>query len=95
MSFPKALVRRNGIVEEIDSGHVVPGDVIILDAGRFIAADLRLIESTNLQIDSLPLLVSRSHRIRCLPHSRRSQNATWRPRKHCIYVNPGYQGTWQ
>ncbi|MBK6967259.1 MAG: HAD-IC family P-type ATPase [Bacteroidales bacterium] len=55
MSFPKALVRRNGIVKEIDSGHVVPGDVIILDAGRFIAADLRLIESANLQIDESAL----------------------------------------
>ena len=55
MSFPKAIVRRNGIVREVDSGHVVPGDVIILDAGRFIAADLRLIESADLQIDESAL----------------------------------------
>jgi Ca2+-transporting ATPase len=55
MSFPKAIVRRNGIVREVDSGQVVPGDVIILDAGRFIAADLRLIESADLQIDESAL----------------------------------------
>ena len=33
MAFPKALVRRNGIVKEISSSKVVPGDILILDAG--------------------------------------------------------------
>ena len=55
MSFPKALVRRNGQVKEIDSENIVPGDIIILDAGRFIAADIRLIESANLQIEESAL----------------------------------------
>ena len=55
MSFPRALVRRGGIVQEIDSVKVVPGDVLILDAGRFIAADLRLVESANLKIDESAL----------------------------------------
>jgi len=55
MTFPKALVRRNGIVKEIDSGKVVPGDILILDAGRIIAADIRLIESANLQIEESAL----------------------------------------
>jgi len=55
MSFPKALVRRNGEVKEIDSENIVPGDIIILDAGRFIAADIRLIESANLQIEESAL----------------------------------------
>jgi len=51
MSYPKALVKRDGEVKEINSEKVVPGDILILDAGRFIAADLRLIESVNLQIE--------------------------------------------
>lgn len=55
MTFPKALVRRNGIVKEIASSKVVPGDILILDAGRFIAADIRLIESANLQIEESAL----------------------------------------
>ncbi len=55
MSFPKALVRRNGEVKEVDSEKIVPGDIIILDAGRFIAADIRLIESANLQIEESAL----------------------------------------
>jgi len=55
MSFPKALVRRNGEVKNINAHEVVLGDVLILDAGRFISADVRLIESANLQIEESAL----------------------------------------
>ena len=55
LAFPKALVRRNGIVKEIDSENIVPGDILILDAGRIIAADIRLIASVNLQVDESSL----------------------------------------
>ncbi len=55
MAFPKALVRRNGEVKEMDSAELVPGDILILDAGRIIAADMRLIESANLHIEESAL----------------------------------------
>jgi P-type Ca2+ transporter type 2C len=55
MSHPKALVRRNGDVREIHSDQVVPGDILILDAGRYISADIRLIDSANLQIEESAL----------------------------------------
>ncbi len=55
MTTPKSLVRRDGEVKEINSEEIVPGDIIVLDAGRFIPADLRLIESANLQIDESAL----------------------------------------
>ncbi|WP_240731705.1 cation-translocating P-type ATPase [Hymenobacter radiodurans] len=55
MSAPHALVRRNGEVREIDSEELVPGDIVLLDAGRFVAADLRLLESANLQIEESAL----------------------------------------
>lgn len=55
MTTPKSLVRRDGEVKEINSEEVVPGDIIILDAGRFIPADIRLIESANLQIEESAL----------------------------------------
>jgi Ca2+-transporting ATPase len=51
MSSPKALVRRNGEVKEVDSENLVPGDILILDAGRYIAADLRLIETASLRVE--------------------------------------------
>lgn len=55
MTTPKSLVRRDGEVKEINSEEVVPGDIIILDAGRYVPADLRLIESANLQIEESAL----------------------------------------
>jgi Ca2+-transporting ATPase len=55
LTFPKALVRRNGVVIEIDSEKIVIGDILILDAGRIISADIRLIESINLQVDESSL----------------------------------------
>jgi Ca2+-transporting ATPase len=55
MSSPKSLVRRDGEVKEIDSELVVPGDILILDAGRFVSADLRLIETANLQVEESAL----------------------------------------
>jgi len=55
MTSPKALVRRDGNAVEINSEEVVPGDIVLLDAGRYIPADLRLIESANLQIEESAL----------------------------------------
>src|SRR5690606_35396898 len=55
MTTPKSLVRRQGEVREINSADIVPGDIVILDAGRYIPADLRLVESVNLQIDESAL----------------------------------------
>ena len=51
LSTPKAIVKRDGNIREIPSEEVVIGDIIILDAGRYLPADLRLVESANLKID--------------------------------------------
>ncbi len=50
LSSPNVRVIRNGKVSEIDSKHLVPGDIMQLEAGVQIAADGRLIEEANLQI---------------------------------------------
>lgn len=55
MTTPRSLVRRDSEVKEINSEELVPGDIIIIDAGRYIPADLRLIESANLQIEESAL----------------------------------------
>lgn len=55
MTTPKTLVRRDEEVKEINSEEIVPGDIIIIDAGRYIPADIRLIESANLQIEESAL----------------------------------------
>ncbi len=55
MASPHAKVLRNGQVIEIASSEVVPGDVVILEAGDYIPADLRLVETINLKIDEAAL----------------------------------------
>jgi len=55
LATPKAVVKRNGELIEIPSEEVVPGDIIIIDAGRYIPCDLRLIESANLKIEESAL----------------------------------------
>ena len=55
MSAPNAKVRRNGRVQEIDATLVVPGDIVILEAGNYVPADCRLINSYNLQIEESAL----------------------------------------
>lgn len=51
MSSPKSIVLRDSEAREIDSELVVPGDIIILDAGRFVSADVRLIETAEIRIE--------------------------------------------
>ena len=55
MSSPKAKVKRDGQIIKIDSETVVAGDIVILDAGDYIPADVRVIESINLKIDESAL----------------------------------------
>ncbi|PYD99380.1 cation-translocating P-type ATPase [Bacillus cereus] len=55
MATPKAIVKRDGELKEIPSEHVVPGDVVMLDAGRYIPCDLRLIETANLKVEESAL----------------------------------------
>ena len=55
MSSPNAKVIRDGKVQEISSLELTVGDVILLETGDYVAADLRLIESTNLRTDESAL----------------------------------------
>lgn len=55
MTTPQTLVRRDGEIIEINSEELVPGDIVIIDVGRYIPADLRLLESANLQIEESAL----------------------------------------
>ncbi len=49
MAVPTVRVRRDGEIQEISAIEVVPGDVMLLEAGNKVSADGRLIESVNLQ----------------------------------------------
>lgn len=55
LSQTKATVRRSGQVQEIPADEIVPGDIVVLDSGDLIPADVRLIEANKLQVDESPL----------------------------------------
>ncbi len=55
LTIPKAIVKRNGRKREILSSELVVGDIVYLDAGRQIPADLRLIETVNMKVEESAL----------------------------------------
>jgi Ca2+-transporting ATPase len=50
MAAETATVRRDGRTIEIHAADLAPGDIVLLDAGRVVPADLRLIESAGLRV---------------------------------------------
>ena len=55
MTPPKAKVIRENETKEINAEELVPGDVIILEAGNCVPADCRLLETHNLKIEESSL----------------------------------------
>ena len=55
LSAPHAKVLRNGEEKLIESTQLVPGDIIRLEAGDFIPADARLLQSASLKIEESAL----------------------------------------
>jgi Ca2+-transporting ATPase len=55
MQTPQVRVRRGGHVLEVSAVDLVPGDIVLLEAGDRVPADGRLVEVANLQIDEAAL----------------------------------------
>lgn len=55
MAAPEAQVLRNGHRIMVPSRELVPGDIVFIEAGNFIPADIRLLDAVNLSIDEASL----------------------------------------
>ncbi|MCP3684209.1 MAG: cation-translocating P-type ATPase [bacterium] len=55
LSAPQATVMRDGKAEKIPAKNIVPGDILVLEAGDIVAADSRIITQSSLQIDEASL----------------------------------------
>ena len=55
LSAPSVKVRREGHVQEISDRELVPGDVVLLEAGNLVPADGRLVEGANLRVQEAAL----------------------------------------
>ena len=55
LTSPHAIVKREGKQAEIPAGELVPGDIVCLEAGRQVPADLRLSKTMGLKIEESAL----------------------------------------
>ena len=55
MTSPHALIREDGEVKEIPAADLLPGDIVVLEAGCQVPADLELVEAVNLKIEESAL----------------------------------------
>jgi len=55
MLAPSCVARRSGVTVQIPAQDLVPGDVVLLDAGSQVPADGRLIAAEQLEVDESPL----------------------------------------
>lgn len=55
ISAPEAKVLRDGKIQKIPARFVVPGDILLLEAGDIVPADSRIFESASLQIEEASL----------------------------------------
>lgn len=55
MTAPRARVLRDGHISEVAAAEIVPGDVLVLDAGDVVAADASLVEANALLVNEAAL----------------------------------------
>ena len=55
MSVPTVRVRRNGQIKEVEATTLVPGDIVLFEAGDRVPADCRVVESVNLRAEEAAL----------------------------------------
>lgn len=55
MAAPSATVIRDGGAIQIAAAFLVPGDIVLLDAGRVVPADMRLVEAAQLLVEEAAL----------------------------------------
>lgn len=80
-------VMRDGKEETIPSAHIVPGDILVLNAGDIIAADIRMIEQANFTVDE-SVLTGESATVGKTPDSmKETVKETYKA------VNIGFSGT--
>jgi Ca2+-transporting ATPase len=51
----EAVVMRDAVLKKILAAELVPGDIVILEAGDIVSADIRLLEAAKLQVDEATL----------------------------------------
>ncbi|MBC8172118.1 MAG: HAD-IC family P-type ATPase, partial [Anaerolineae bacterium] len=85
MSAPMVRVRRNGRVLDIAARELVPGDIVLLEAGSIVPADARLIESANLRVQEASL-TGESQPVDKFPQALNDENAPLGDRHNMLFL---------
>jgi Ca2+-transporting ATPase len=85
LSVPNVKVRRDGRYEEVSALQLVPGDIVLLEAGNLVPADGRLLESVNLQIEEAAL-TGESHAVEKSVEAIAESDLTLGDRLNMVYM---------
>ncbi|MGB1250243.1 MAG: cation-translocating P-type ATPase [Candidatus Promineifilaceae bacterium] len=85
LASPNTKVRRDGKTREVPAKELVPGDIVLLDAGDAISADARIIESMNLRVQEASL-TGESEPVRKHTKALNSENTPLGDRKNMVYM---------
>jgi len=85
MAVPHVRVRRGGHVQEASARDLVPGDVILLEAGSAIPADSRVIESVNLRVQEA-VLTGESEAVEKHTNPLKGENLALGDRRNMLYM---------
>lgn len=85
MAAPLVRVRRDAHVSEISARELVPGDVILLEAGNIIPADARITTSANLSVQEASL-TGESHPVEKMSAALDTENLTLGDRVNMVYM---------
>lgn len=85
LSAPTARVLRNGMIQHVPASELVPGDILALEAGDKLAADGRLLETNNLEIEEAAL-TGESLPVRKAAEKKYSEDSSLGDRKNMVYA---------
>ncbi len=85
MAAPAVRVRRGGEVRAIPAARLVPGDIVLLEAGNIVAADGRIFESADLQAQEAPL-TGESEAVRKTPAAIAERELPVGDRRNMVYM---------
>ncbi len=85
LAVPTIRVRRNSHMQEISARELVPGDIVLLEAGNLVPADCRLLESFNLRIQEAAL-TGESEPVEKEPHTLTGTDLPLGDRRNMAYM---------
>jgi Ca2+-transporting ATPase len=86
MLAPRARVRRDGHVRELEAAALVPGDLVLLEAGDRVAADGRLLAAHSLEVDEAAL-TGESHAVGKWPETLADADLPLGDRLNMLFMN--------